>query len=194
MRYKEYNVNMVLEKAIDEFWVKGFRGCSVNDLVEKTGVNRFSLYHEFDNKEGILYASMRLYKERYSNLHHDILLQEGTAKEIIKNFLLRSLTAHKVHQGCYFIQIGTELADSDERIKELVDNYLKELEELFQAMLLKRGHTLEGASLAARHLVGLYCTTMSFCLIHTEEQRIKHINNGLEIILEKSSSYAKSIK
>lgn len=186
MRYKEYNVNKVLEQAIDEFWVKGFRGCSINDLVEKTGVNRFSLYHEFDNKEGILYSSMRLYKERYSDNQTSTLKDEGDTAFVLKRFLLASLKSHGEHQGCYFIQIGTELADSDERIRKLVDSYLRELEEEFQAMLLKRGHSLEGASLAARHLVGLYCTTMSFCLIHTEEQRNRHIDNGLKIILNKS--------
>ena len=65
MRYKEYNVNRVLEKSMALFWQKGFNGCSVNELVKETGVNRFSLYNEFENKEGILYASLELYRERY---------------------------------------------------------------------------------------------------------------------------------
>lgn len=60
MRYKEYNRNKVLEQSLAVFWQKGFNGCSVNELVEITGVNRFSLYSEFENKEGILYASLNL--------------------------------------------------------------------------------------------------------------------------------------
>ena len=54
MRYKEYNVNRVLEKSIQLFWKNGFRGCSVKEIVEVIGVNRFSLYHEFADKSGIL--------------------------------------------------------------------------------------------------------------------------------------------
>ena len=73
MRYKEYNRNAVLEKAIRLFWQKGFNGCSINEIVEVTGVNRFSLYHEFVSKEGILYASLELYRERYSKDKFDLL-------------------------------------------------------------------------------------------------------------------------
>ncbi len=64
MRYKEYNVNSVLKKTIRLFWKRGFRGCSINDLVDETNVNRFSLYHEFSNKEGILYHSLEYYQKK----------------------------------------------------------------------------------------------------------------------------------
>tara|TARA_R110000868_G_scaffold346053_1_gene607118 strand:+ start:22 stop:450 length:429 start_codon:yes stop_codon:yes gene_type:complete len=46
MRYKEYNVNSVLEKSIKLFWENGFRGTSLNEIVKVTGVNRFSLHDE----------------------------------------------------------------------------------------------------------------------------------------------------
>ena len=61
----EYNVNSVLEKSIKIFWDNGFRGTSINEIVNATGLNRFSLYHEFENNEGILYASLKLYRDRY---------------------------------------------------------------------------------------------------------------------------------
>lgn len=76
MRYKEYNTNNVLEKSIKLFWENGFRGCSINEIVQTTGVNRFSLYHEFENKEGILYASLHLYKKRYCQEKLDLLNAE----------------------------------------------------------------------------------------------------------------------
>ena len=58
MRYKEYNPNSVLEKSIPLFWEHGFGGCAIKEIVEATGVNRFSLYQEFEDKEGILYLSL----------------------------------------------------------------------------------------------------------------------------------------
>ena len=60
MRYKEYHPNRILEKSIELFWTNGVNGCSINDIVEYTGVNRFSLYNEFENKNGIL----RVHKNR----------------------------------------------------------------------------------------------------------------------------------
>jgi len=124
MRYKEYNVNKVLEQAIELFWQGGYNGCSINDLVELTGVNRFSLYHEFSNKEGILYRSLELYKERHCNKHLSMLFEEGNSKDILQNFYMSFLKKPAPYQGCYFIHIGTELADSDAKVKEALDQYL----------------------------------------------------------------------
>lgn len=184
MRYKEYNTNQVLEKCTKLFWDNGFKGCAISDIVKETRVNRFSLYHEFENKEGILYASLKLYRERYCDEKFKHLNNKGDLADIIKEFYLSFLTDPNTNPGCYFIHIGTELADEDERIKTLVDQYLSEIEQLFVTLLQNHSVETERSKYLARHLVGLYCTSMSFCLIHTDEQRDKHIETGINIILK----------
>jgi TetR/AcrR family transcriptional regulator, transcriptional repressor for nem operon len=194
MRYKEYNVNRVLEKCIQLFWENGFRGCTVNDIVEATGVNRFSLYHEFENKEGILYNALRLYRSRYCEDKFMLLKQEGPLEEALKQFYLSFLVDRAPHQGCFFIHIGTELADTDPEIKKLVKAYLEEIENLFAARLLQEKRTLNNAKLYARHLSGLFCTSMSFCLIQTKTQKRYHITNGIDLIINKKLTHATSTK
>ena len=66
MRYKEFNRNKVLEDCIQLFWEKGFNSCSISDIVERTKVNRYSLYEEFEDKDGILLQTLILYKKRYT--------------------------------------------------------------------------------------------------------------------------------
>lgn len=183
MRYKEYNVNRVLEHCIKLFWDKGFKGCAINDIVNETGVNRFSLYHEFKDKDGILYASLELYRERYCEEKFNILRSQGQSSELIKDFYLSFLQESNVSLGCYFIHVGTELADSDEKIKFLVREYLAEIELLFVDLLKRNGLNSTPAAPLAKQLVGLFCTSMSFCLIHTDEQRKKHIETGINLIL-----------
>lgn len=192
MRYKEYNVNRVLEKCIQLFWVNGFRGCSVKEIVEATGVNRFSLYHEFEDKNGILYNALQLYRERYCEDKFNILKSAGNPKEILIKFYLSFLSEENIHPGCFFIHIGTELADTDEKIKGLVKLYLNEVEVLIYELLKRNESTREQAEFYARHLTGLFCTSMSFCLIHTEEERMRYISNGIAVILNKHQSYATS--
>ena len=167
MRYKEYNINRVLEKCTKLFWNDGFRGCSINGITEETGVNRFSFYHEFENKEGILYASLKLYRERYCEEKFKILEEKSNLTEVIKKFYLSFLQDSNAIKGCYFIHIGTELASEDNRIKTLVDQYLCEIELLFISLLQNNKIELHLSKVLARHLVGLYCTSMGFCLIHT---------------------------
>jgi len=192
MRYKEYNINKVLEKCIPVFWEKGFRGCSIQEIVKVTGVNRFSLYHEFQNKEGILYNALKLYDERYSKQKFDLLKKEGELKNVLQEFYLSFLQNKDEFQGCFYIHIGTELADDDLEIKKLIKTYLSNLELIISERLQKENSTKEDASFYARHLVGLFCTSMSFCLIHSEKEKEKHIANGIQVILNKKINYATS--
>ena len=111
MRYKEYNKNRVLEKCIKLFWKNGFKGCAISKIVEDTGVNRFSLYEEFNDKNGMLYASLNLYRERHCQDKFDLLKTQEPPAVAIKNFYLSFLNDSNDITGCYFIHIGTELAD-----------------------------------------------------------------------------------
>lgn len=137
MRYKEYNVNSVLEKCIQLFWKTGFRACSINDIVETTGVNRFSLYEEFNNKEGILLAALQLYKERYSSEKFKLLENYGMLEKVLYDFYVSFFESLEQQDGCFVIHIGTELADNDIQIKIFVENYIKDIEELFIQLLNK---------------------------------------------------------
>lgn len=183
MRYKEYNVNRVLEKCIHLFWNKGFNGVAISEIVETTGVNRFSLYHEFHNKEGILYHTLDLYRDRYIDDKLAILQSDGDLVNTLKRFYLSFLQDSDVFNGCYFIHIGTELADSDERVKDSIDNYLNNINTLIKDLLIRHNYDPDNSDLLARHLLGLYCTTMSFCLIHTPYEREKYTLNGIKLIL-----------
>ncbi len=183
MRYKEYNVNRVLDKSMTLFWNQGFRGCSIKDLVNETNVNRFSLYHEFTNKEGILYQSLKYYREKQSSNNIEILKEKGNASNILKAFYFSFLNKENAIKGCYIIHIGTELADSDDQIKIIVNDYLKEIKEQFVLLLVRHAYNEIKANQLAIHLLGLFCTSMSFCLIHTEDRRARHIENGIKTIL-----------
>ena len=187
MRYKEYNVNKVLERSMVLFWKKGYNGCSISDLVDETGVNRFSLYHEFENKEGILYHSLNLYRARYCDENLALLDVEADLVEVLQRFYLSFLEEGRTVAGCYFIHIGTELADSDPRVKESTDKYLTEIYDRFVNLLLEHGVSTSTAEFQARHLLGLYITTMSFCLIHTKAEREHYVLNGINLIVNQDA-------
>lgn len=188
MRYKEFNPNRVLEKCIPLFWDKSFRGTAISDIVDLTGVNRFSLYEEFGNKEGILLAALELYKTRYSWSNVQILKQTGEVKDLLQKFYMSYLKSQQ-HEGCFVIHVGMELAEADKDVKQFLEGYMQTIEEHIQQLLL-RDNTPEEASFYSRHLIGLFYTSMSFCLIQSDDYRVKHISNGINVILDKSISYA----
>jgi len=63
------------------FWARGFDGVSISDVSEATGVNRRSIYAEFDSKENLFARAARRYMAGPGNYLVDALAQP-TAREV----------------------------------------------------------------------------------------------------------------
>ena len=188
MRDKEFNNNKVLEDCISLFWTHGFGSCAIKDIVTKTKVNRFSLYQEFENKEGILEHSLALYQKRYSNPKIELLHERKAITEVLTNFFMSFMEDSNQHpSGCYVIHISTELADSNPTIKAILDTYLKRIENQLLICLRKHDETKENSSFLAKHFTGLFCTLTCFCVIHSFEERKSLVKNGINMLLKKHS-------
>jgi AcrR family transcriptional regulator len=60
----EERKNEILDVADELFGKKGFDGTSTNDILEKVGIARGTLYHHFKSKEDIMDALMERYSDR----------------------------------------------------------------------------------------------------------------------------------
>ncbi len=190
MRYKEFNKSKVLEDCISLFWKNGFGSCSINDIVKSTKVNRFSLYNEFDNKNGILLEALELYYARYSSQRIVILNKNKGLREVLKEFFESYLDVKNSRPpGCFTIHIATELADIEEEIKMVLARYLNEIQKAFIELLIKHEETKDNCQFISKHLIGLFCNAMCFCVIQTSEEQHIYIDNGLELLLTKNIKY-----
>lgn len=99
--------NEILDVADELFSQKGFDGTSTNDILEKVGIARGTLYYHFKSKEDIMDALI----ERYNA---QIL---GTAKEIAAN---KSIPVNE-----RIIRVVMALNISDGKSKEIIDHIHK---------------------------------------------------------------------
>ncbi|WP_019638881.1 TetR/AcrR family transcriptional regulator [Paenibacillus fonticola] len=60
----EERKNEILDAADELFALKGFDGTSTNDILEKVGIARGTLYHHFKSKEDIMDALIERYSAR----------------------------------------------------------------------------------------------------------------------------------
>ena len=49
-RQKDFDPDRALGNAMELFWEKGYEATSVQDLVDRMGINRFSMYDTFGSK------------------------------------------------------------------------------------------------------------------------------------------------
>jgi TetR/AcrR family transcriptional repressor of nem operon len=78
-RNPSYNMDEVLEKGIYLFWNKGYNAVTIEDIVKETGINRFSFYEKFGNKDGFFQASLDTYFDVLTKQFLHEMNDQGTA-------------------------------------------------------------------------------------------------------------------
>ncbi|MBD3610778.1 MAG: helix-turn-helix transcriptional regulator, partial [Gammaproteobacteria bacterium] len=60
----EFEMDTVLQKAMDTFWEHGYSATSMSNLVEVTGLKPGSIYAAFGSKEGLFLSAIDKYGQR----------------------------------------------------------------------------------------------------------------------------------
>jgi TetR/AcrR family transcriptional repressor of nem operon len=131
-RTKEYDIDETLHKAMEAFWRNGYEATSVQDLVDATGVNRFSLYSAFGSKEGVLQAALDAYRDRVT-ARMMAALDDPSLRglDAIRHFfaaLKRVFAGKDGGRGCLFINTAVEVPLLDAASRTKVAAYLALLE------------------------------------------------------------------
>jgi len=99
-RKKAYIREQVVDSALEVFAIKGYAASSLSDLTTATGLNKKSLYNEFDNKAGLFDAALGRYIE-FIREFHVYLQQQPLQLDNIRDFF--DALAEKTHanvNGC----------------------------------------------------------------------------------------------
>ena len=138
-RSKEFDENVVLQKAMELFWKQGYEKTSLNDLVEHMGIHRRSLYDTFGDKRTLFLKTMDFYEELVRNKIQAIVLKAETAKQAIRFIFDFIIEGYEDKQwGCLTVNSATELALMDKEIKERIERTFMQTEQLI-ADLVRKG-------------------------------------------------------
>lgn len=132
-RSKEYIKEKVLDAATQVFWEKGYRGTSMNDLVEATGLNKHSMYKEFGNKDGLFLACIEHYAKETTKDIFAILQQQPLGFHNIESYfhyIIDSASSSK-YNACLLINTAIEKEVLSDEINDLTQKYLSLQEEAF---------------------------------------------------------------
>ena len=137
---KQFDVDQVLDKAMQAFWSRGYEATSMQDLVERTGINRGSLYSTYRDKHALFLAALRKYAE---TIHHkrlsDVEAHYGPREAIRQSFLAftRQVSEKGGRRGCFLTNTALELAAHDPEAGRIVAEAQKETEAWFARMIEK---------------------------------------------------------
>ncbi|NRA29781.1 MAG: TetR/AcrR family transcriptional regulator [Parvularculaceae bacterium] len=134
------NRDLVIERATELFWRKGFDDVSVDDLVKATGLNRYQLYQTFGGKRDIFMTILHNYIEDSQTSVGAILAET----DVCPYDALYLCIEHKMLDpeifpaGCLMCTTAVDVAAKDEEVAEIFNQVTDHMHEMF-ADAFRRG-------------------------------------------------------
>ena len=137
-RNREFDQEMVLDRAMQLFRERGYAATSIRDLVEAVGVNSSSLYNAFGDKDAIFLRVL---------VRHSLAEKELVRRELAESADPRATVAHlfanlidqlldeEAHHGSLTLKAAVELGVSKPAIFDFLRSYMDEITQLFTDFL-----------------------------------------------------------
>jgi TetR/AcrR family transcriptional repressor of nem operon len=95
-RPREFDEDKVLDAAMDVFWLQGYEGTSMADLLAATGLHKGSLYQAFGDKHSLFVQALRRYMARF---RQDMQVKIDAAESGMEE--LRIILDVSIQKGCH---------------------------------------------------------------------------------------------
>jgi len=139
-RTKDFDENEVLAKAIQLFWLRGYSGTSMQDLVDHLGISRSSLYDTYTDKHTLFLRALESYQDAGAARISNIIGNSASARETIKKLLelvTTELLDDKQQRGCFLVNAEVEVAPHDAEVGALICKNDQQLEAAFYQVIKK---------------------------------------------------------
>jgi TetR/AcrR family transcriptional repressor of nem operon len=112
-RHKEFDRNEALQQAMEVFWERGYEAASIQDLVERMGINRQSLYDTFGDKHTLYLEALDRYREVEGGKLFELLERPGSVKKALRQLfqsVVEGALCDGQRRGCFVGNAMSELA------------------------------------------------------------------------------------
>jgi TetR/AcrR family transcriptional regulator, transcriptional repressor for nem operon len=139
-RHKEFDPETCLEQVMHLFWQKGYQDTSMADLVQQSGVQRYSLYETFGGKQELFQRSLALYLNTVISQRFILFERKKPEPSMaeIKQFFgqfIELLNHPASSSGCLIINTAVEVESHDESVASIVQQYFDRLRQGFDRAL-----------------------------------------------------------
>lgn len=140
-RRKEFDRDEVLIKAMTVFRDRGYEATSMQDLVRRMGINRFSLYQTFKSKHDLFVEALQAYYETVALPFFARLRDSDQGLRVLESTLMEMVSRIQTGQspnGCLLCNTMAERgAKKDKRTTTILAGYLNRIENDFHAALTR---------------------------------------------------------
>jgi len=117
-RPRAFDESVVLDRAMDVFWRRGYEGASMSELSGAMGLNSPSIYAAFGSKRGLFDAVLKRYFVRRESFAQAIA-EAPTARAAAERMLFGAidwLVSSEEPLGCLLLQAGLSTGKGNEDV------------------------------------------------------------------------------
>lgn len=122
-RPQVFNQQLVISRAIECFWIKGYSETSLADLLKAMNISRSTFYNSFGDKRQLFGLCLQTYSQQVQQvLTMTLLSDKFSTFESIKQFLYLVLIAPDRElsaRGCLLVNSIAETAKVDDELHQL---------------------------------------------------------------------------
>ena len=122
-RPQAFNESLVVSRAIECFWTKGYSEASLADLLSAMKISRSTFYNSFGDKRQLFELCLQTYSKQAQQIISMTLLNDKTSVfEAIKQFFYVVLVAPDLTlsaRGCFLVNSITETAEVNDELHQL---------------------------------------------------------------------------
>ncbi|MEM8969671.1 MAG: TetR/AcrR family transcriptional regulator [Bacteroidota bacterium] len=164
-RPRNFDEDQVLDRAIEVFWEKGYHATSYEELVNRMGINRASMYNTFGDKHQLYTQALQRYREKSRTQFDRWQASNQRIQETIRMILneaVQESISDPQRKGCMVVNTATELGPSDPEIAEIIRQNQQQVESVLKELFIQAQQRGEiSADLQPEALARFYYNTFS---------------------------------
>ncbi len=139
-RPKAFDEEVVLEKAMELFWKKGYFDTSIKDLIDYLGISNASIYNTFGGKQELFHRALEHYQTiNLKGMRGFLATQDNIRQGLTEVFakIIYDDVKDEDCKGCFVVNSTTQLAPTDPVVLKAISNHKLGVEQAFREFLQK---------------------------------------------------------
>ncbi|CAM3962592.1 TetR/AcrR family transcriptional regulator [Pseudoalteromonas byunsanensis] len=140
MRSAEFDKEHVLRQAMTAFMQHGYSKTSMQKLTQATGLHPGSIYCAFNNKKGLLLASVEQYQKDKNAQFAQLCASHDNIKSALQAFLTdiaHPCASNEATKVCLLTRTLSEVDGQDDEVTQVLSNNLSAFERSLEDVLNK---------------------------------------------------------
>jgi TetR/AcrR family transcriptional repressor of nem operon len=127
----------ILDVSGELFHRRGYKNTSINDIIEKSGIKKGSLYFHYKSKDSLVIEVLNEFLERYEKQINEGIKRMAASDQI--DDMIEAITSYHVNgdisRGCLFGNMALEIGHDGSEISDFIDGVFKRWENKFITLL-----------------------------------------------------------